>query len=166
MANNKQLTESVPASEKGSGASRLSKLRYSHKFRLVFILVLLVIVGGLFFFWKKARLALIVAFISLLAAFGLEASKLDWDLGKLMQTESFQESRILRDVKGDILFDKLGNITTDKRRGKKADDYNCSDFLTQEEAQTFYLKVGGLGNDVNRLDGDKDGTACESLPQK
>ena len=42
--------------------------------------------------------------------------------------------------------------------------YNCEDFVTQPEAQTFFDKVGGTKYDVNRLDGDKDGTACESLP--
>ena len=29
----------------------------------------------------------------------------------------------------------------------------------------YFEKVGGVGNDVNRLDGDKDGEACESLPK-
>lgn len=42
--------------------------------------------------------------------------------------------------------------------------YNCSDFLTHNEAQAVYLKCGGASNDINRLDGDKDGSACESLP--
>jgi hypothetical protein len=107
----------------------------------------------------------VVAFVALLGALGLEVSNNDWDLGKLWETKSLQESRVSRDESGNILFDKLGNITTDKSMGKKADDYNCDDFSTQPEAQAFFLKVGGVGNDVNRLDGNKDGEACESLPK-
>jgi len=140
-------------------------VRYNHKFRLGVIFVLMVIVVILFIFWEKARIALVVAFVALLAAFGLEVSQNDWDLGKFLQTKSFQESKISRDDQGNILFDKFGNITTDKTLGKKSDDYNCSDFSTQPEAQAFFEKVGGVGNDVNRLDGNKDGEACESLPK-
>ncbi len=62
------------------------------------------------------------------------------------------------------MFDKLGNIVTDSSQGKGADEYNCDDFETQGEAQSFFEKVGGTGNDLNRLDGDKDGEACEALP--
>jgi hypothetical protein len=93
----------------------------------------------LFIFWEKARTALVVAFVALLAAFGLEVSQNDWDLGKFLQTKSFQESKISRDDQGNILFDKFGNITTDKTLGKKSDDYNCSDFSTQPEAQQNLL---------------------------
>ena len=95
----------------------------------------------------------------------MEVSQNDWDLQKLWQTKSFQESKVSRDESGNILYDKLGNITTDTVKGKKADDYNCDDFTTQPEAQTFFERVGGVGNDVNRLDGNKDGVACQSLPK-
>lgn len=40
-------------------------------------------------------------------------------------------------------------------------DYDCSDFATQEEAQAEYDKDP---NDPHSLDGDNDGIACESLP--
>ncbi len=160
-------------SESTKGVSTATKLRYSHKFRLWFIGILLVIVAILFIFFAKLRVALVIAFIALLAAFGLEATKNDFDLKKLIETKSFQDSKVARDelgnVKtndlGQILFDKLGNVTTDKTTGKKADEYNCDDFKTQPEAQAFFLKVGGVGNDVNRLDGNKDGVACQSLPR-
>lgn len=49
--------------------------------------------------------------------------------------------------------------------GKKSDEYNCDDFSTQPEAQAFFLKVGGTKNDVNRLDGNSDGVACQDLPK-
>lgn len=161
MPEEKQSEEKITTKK----PSKISQLRGNHKFRLWFIGILLVIVAILFIFFKQLRVALIIAFIALLAAFGLEVSKNDWDLGKLWETKSFQESKVSRDESGNILFDKLGNIVTDKSKGKKADDYNCSDFSTQPEAQGFFEKVGGVGNDVNRLDGNKDGEACESLPK-
>jgi len=165
MAKKSKDIKQDDATEKNNEVSTFTKLRYSHKFRLALILILMAIVAILFVFWKKARIGLIVVFITLLAAFGLEVSQKDWDLQKLWSTKSFQKSEVKRDVKGNILFDKLGNVTTDSKIGKKSDEYNCSDFSTQSEAQAFYLKVGGLGNDVNRLDGDKDGTSCEALPK-
>lgn len=168
-----QTKKQVNDTETSKGVSTFTKLRYSHKFRLWFIGILLLIVAILFIFFAKLRIALIIAFIALLAAFGLEATKNDFDVKKLIETKSFQDSKVGRDEKGNvktndlgqILFDKLGNVTTDKTVGKKSNDYNCSDFSTQPEAQAFFMKVGGVGNDVNRLDGNKDGEACESLPK-
>lgn len=141
------------------------KLRGSHKFRIWFIVFLLAVVGVLFIFFEKLRIALVVAAIALVAALGLEVSQNDWDLGRLWETGSFQESKVSRDAEGNILFDKAGNITTDSSKGKTADEYNCDDFETQPEAQAFFEKLGGTAHDVNRLDGDKDGEACESLPK-
>lgn len=43
-------------------------------------------------------------------------------------------------------------------------DRDCSDFKTQKEAQAFYEAAGGPEKDPHRLDLDKDGVACESLP--
>jgi hypothetical protein len=42
--------------------------------------------------------------------------------------------------------------------------YDCSDFRTHAQAQADYNACGGLWNDVNRLDRDRDGQACERLP--
>lgn len=49
--------------------------------------------------------------------------------------------------------------------------YDCSDFCTQEDAQKIYdecYNFGGTGKeyvrDINNLDNDNDGVACESLP--
>jgi hypothetical protein len=42
--------------------------------------------------------------------------------------------------------------------------YDCRDFRTRPEAQAAYWACGGLGNDVHRLDQDRDGLACERLP--
>jgi hypothetical protein len=154
--------------------SSYSRLRYNKKFRLGVIIFLLIIIALLFYFWEKARIVLAIAFVTLLAALGLEATNNDWDLNKLWETKSFEQSKVTRDERGNIVldesgniyFDKAGNKTNDKSRGKKSNDYNCSDFASQTQAQAFFEKVGGRGNDVNRLDGDKDGIACESLPKK
>ena len=43
-------------------------------------------------------------------------------------------------------------------------DRDCGDFDTQSEAQVFYIAAGGPDRDPHRLDGNKDGVACESLP--
>ena len=43
-------------------------------------------------------------------------------------------------------------------------DRNCGDFDTWQEAQDFFLSEGGPEEDPHRLDGNKDGIACESLP--
>lgn len=150
---------------KKTGPSKVTQLRYNKKFRLTVIIVLLIIVAIMFYFWTKFRIVLAIAFIALLTALGLEVSENDWDLGKLWETGSFEQSKVTRDTVGNILFDKEGNVTTNSDIGKEADDYNCDDFSSQPESQNFFLRVGGTGNDLNRLDGDKDGEACESLPK-
>lgn len=43
-------------------------------------------------------------------------------------------------------------------------DKDCSDFSTQSEAQVFFISQGGPGSDPHRLDRDRDGVACETLP--
>ena len=44
------------------------------------------------------------------------------------------------------------------------DTINCSNFKTQAEAQEMFEYCGGITDDKFRLDGDKDGKACEMLP--
>ena len=91
---------------------------------------------------------------------------------------SLKDSKIQRDAKGNLQTDstgnfltrltrdKLGNVVPQGTTGAKyTDEYNCSDFSTQVEAQAFFEKVGGTKNDLNGLDGDNDGNACESLPK-
>ncbi|MYA43039.1 MAG: hypothetical protein F4Z31_14975 [Gemmatimonadetes bacterium] len=43
-------------------------------------------------------------------------------------------------------------------------DRNCGDFATWREAQDFYEAAGGPAADPHRLDRDRDGVACQSLP--
>lgn len=42
--------------------------------------------------------------------------------------------------------------------------YNCSSFKTQAEAQYVFELCGDTALDIHRLDSDKDGVVCESLP--
>ena len=42
--------------------------------------------------------------------------------------------------------------------------YNCSNFSTHAEAQHVFEVCGGVNNDIHKLDSDKDGLACETLP--
>jgi competence protein ComEC len=43
-------------------------------------------------------------------------------------------------------------------------DKDCPDFATHAEAQAFFIADGGPASDPHRLDGDRDGIACETLP--
>jgi hypothetical protein len=113
--------------------------------------------------------------VVLLGALGLETFNSDWDLGSILSGQSVSDSKVVRDEKGNVAYDTAGNVITRIMRdkegnavesgGKYTDEYNCDDFTTQPEAQKFFEKAGGTRADTNRLDGDKDGTACESLPK-
>lgn len=104
---------------------------------------------------KKVMKPVLMAILAiLLAALGLEATNNDWDLGKLLSGSSPSEAKVLRD--------KDGNVVTSG--GKYTDEYNCDDFEAQPQAQKFFKNAGGPSKDTNRLDGDNDAVACESLP--
>lgn len=106
---------------------------------------------------KKYKGVFIGILVILLGALGLETSNNDWDLGKIISGEGVAASRVLRD--------KEGNVVPEGAAGAKyTDEYNCDDFKTQPEAQKFFDKAGGVSKDTNRLDGDKNGIACQSLP--
>ncbi|HUQ85118.1 MAG TPA: excalibur calcium-binding domain-containing protein [Candidatus Limnocylindrales bacterium] len=96
---------------------------------------------------------LIAVLALLLGAFGLEASNNDFDMGSLISGKSLSESKVLRDKDGNVV----------ESGGKYTDEYNCDDFETQPQAQKFFTKAGGPSKDTNRLDGDNDKEACESL---
>jgi hypothetical protein len=151
--------------------------RTSKKARLSIIGGLLVVVALLAFFFEGLRWWMLGIGIVLLGAFGLEATETDIDMGTLMETGSVSESQIERDAEGNlatseeggfltrVLRDIEGNEVAEGTTGAKyADEYNCEDFETQPKAQRFFDNAGGLDNDVNRLDGNKDGVACQSLP--
>lgn len=127
---------------------------------------------------KAAKGILGFVIVLLLGALGLEMGNIDLDLDTLFSGGSVSDSTLLRDESGNlvrdeegnlvtrILRDKEGNVATEGAAGAKyTDEYNCDDFATQAEAQRFFLNAGGVRADTNRLDGDKDGEACESLPK-
>lgn len=153
---NKTATETQASPViKTKKASKFTQLRRCHNARLIVILLLMIIVACLYFFWGKFRVALVGLFIALLVALGLEASGNDWDLGKLLKTGSFEQSKVGQTKDGNWLLDNCG-----------ADDLNCANFTYQEDAQAIYEECAAGGQDVYRLDGDKDGVVCEMLPLK
>jgi hypothetical protein len=92
-------------------------------------------------------------------ALGMEATNNDYDVKKLIETKGdFKASRVLRDKSGNV-------VAEGTKDAKYTDEYNCDDFTTQPEAQKFFDNAGGVSNDTNRLDGNKDGVACQSLPK-
>jgi hypothetical protein len=128
---------------------------------------------------KKIIKPLLAGLLAILAAaFGLEVTNNDWDLGSIFKGSSPSDAKIVRDENGNIkrnangqivtrvMRDKNGNIVPAGTAGAKyTDEYNCADFSTQPDAQAFFAKAGGVSKDTNRLDGDKDGVACEDLPK-
>ena len=142
--------------------SRSQQLRNSHSLRLWVIGGLIVIAGLLFFFIKgtTAKVILGIVIAVLLGAFGMEAAKTDYDVGKIIQTGSLSASKIQRDDSGNL-------INIDDFCNAKEADYNCSDFKTQPEAQSVYnhCKTLGRNMDIYGLDGNKNGIVCEALPK-
>lgn len=156
----------------------ITSVRKNKKVRLAVIAALVVIAIIVALLFEKVRLVMIGVIIALLVAFGLEVGNTDIDLGSLFSGNSVQESVIERDAEGNlettedggfmtrVLRDSEGHAVPEGTEGAKyTDEYNCSDFATQPEAQQFFENAGGVSQDTNRLDGDKDGEACESLPQ-
>lgn len=139
-----------------------NELRSSKKVRLWVIGGLIVIAGILLFTvkstWAKAILGVVIAI--LVGAFGMEVSNTDYDVGKVIETRSFEKAKIERDP-------TTGNlVNVDAFCNAKESDYNCSDFKTQSEAMDVYNRCKALGKnmDVYGLDRDNDGKVCESLP--
>lgn len=163
----------------------MNNLRNNKKFRLGFFIILMLIVVVLYFrnvntsnltsvegvkselgqnvnpdTWEKKVLLGIFSLLGV--GLGMEATDHDYDLQKLAETKSLSQSRVLRDKEGNVIpFDSpLAS------NAKYTDEYNCDDFKSQPEAQNFFDKAGGVSADTNRLDGDKNGVACQSLPKK
>jgi len=157
--------------------NQIANWRRNKNSRLAIIIGLLIVVAIIAFFFEKTRMWMLGIGTILLVALGLEVANTDVDLGTMMETGSVSESRVERDNDGNlktaadgslmtrVLRDREGNIVAEGTAGAKyEDEYNCDDFKTQEEAQRFFENAGGVENDVNRLDGNKDGVACQALP--
>ena len=129
--------------------------RRSKKARLYIIGGLLITVFVLGLLFESLRIWMIGIGLVLLAAFGLEVSNTDLDLGKAIETGSIEEAMIDRDENGNLIF------------GAACEEnlYNCSNFSTQEEAQEVYDTCYTAERpDRHGLDRDGDGVACQSLP--
>lgn len=155
---------------------KAGSLRTNKKFRLVVIVGLLVVVGVLWWLGIAKKFMLGIGAV-LLLVLGLEATNTDIDMGTLFETGSVSDSMIERDADGNIAVSQDGDVITSIWRdingntvaegtpGAKGEDmYNCDDFATQGEAQRFFDNAGGVANDVNNLDGNNDGVACQALP--
>lgn len=136
----------------------MNKLRGNKNVRLLVLFVLIVACVGIWYYSdsKAAKTAAVVAGGVAAVGLGLEVADTDIDLGKWWETGSLSEAVLPRDENGNVL---IGEVCDAKSEGFY--DYNCDDFATQEEAQAVYNQCG---DDVSRLDGDKDGIVCEALP--
>ena len=147
-----EVKKENPTAPKGDMAA----WRKSKKVRLGIIIGLIVLVGIIALLFEKLRIWMIGIMLLLFVGLGMEVSNTDYDLGKMMETKSLSESKVMRDSEGNVVTDGSGKAT---------DEYNCDDFTTQPRAQAFFEKAGGVGKDTNRLDGNKDGIACQNLPK-
>jgi hypothetical protein len=157
--------------------NQFSNWRRNKNTRLIIIVGLLLLVAVIAFFFEKTRLWMLGIGVVLLAALGMEMANTDLDLGTMVETGSVSDSMIERDEAGNLETTAEGDFVTSVWRdtegnevaegtagAKRTDDYNCDDFATQPEAQRFFENAGGVEGDVNRLDGNKDGIACQALP--
>ena len=95
------------------------------------------------------------------------------DFGKLMIDNGYA-SEYTYDLpyKYQNIYQQAEKAAREAKKGLWADDacvgngdMDCSDFSVQDEAQTYFEGKGGSPtNNVDRLDSDHDGIACESLP--
>jgi len=139
-------------------------IRGNKNFRLVVLVIIIALAAGLWLYGNKtnnkaAKITAAVAGGVAGLAVGLEVADKDFDLGTLAKTRSLKKSLMARDENGNLINVDMICDAQDENYY----DYNCKDFLTQEEAQRVYEKCG---TDINRLDGDKDGIVCESLPKE
>ena len=135
----------------------------SKKARLWIIGGLIAVAVAAFFFIKgtAAKVILGGVILLLLTAFGMEAKNTDYDIGKAIKTGSLSAAKIERDP-------KTGNIVNvDAFCNAEKQNYNCSDFKSQPEAQSVYDRCKGLGKnmDIYGLDGNHNGLVCEALPK-
>lgn len=79
--------------------------------------------------------------------------------GVLTAAGGYEAYQIWRDYKGN-------EVPAGTAGAKETGNYVCADFKTQPEAQGFFERAGGVKGDLKKLDGDKNGIACQALPKK
>lgn len=62
----------------------------------------------------------------------------------------------------DSSYERTDDYDT-QRSYEETGDMDCSDFSSQEEAQSFFEEEGGPDEDFHNLDRDGDGYVCETL---
>jgi micrococcal nuclease len=60
---------------------------------------------------------------------------------------------------------RAGGGPSRRYRPSGGSDRDCGDFSSQREAQRYFEARGGPRRDPDRLDGNRDGVACEGLPR-
>ncbi len=137
----------------------VNKMRGSKNVRLVVLLLIILAAAALWYFSdsKAAKTTAIVAGGVAATAVGLEVADTDLDLKTLFETGSIKEAILERDADGNLL--RIGAICD--AQDASYVDLDCNDFVTQGEAQRVYEQCG---SDINRLDGNNDGVACQALP--
>ncbi len=110
---------------------------------------------------KVSKGILGVVIVLLLGALGMETTNNDFDMGALLGGEGLAGSKVIRDADGNINFDGVSPLVV----SCESNEYNCTDFTYQAQAQDVMERCGGAGKDINNLDGDNDGIACEALPK-
>lgn len=137
-----------------------NKIRGNKNVRLIVLLLIILIAAGIWYYSdsKAAKTAALVGGAVATVAVGFEVADTDFDLQTLWETGSLKESLLQRDEDGNLVAP--ASVFCDAQ-AEGYYDYNCSDFQTQDEAQRIYE---ACDTDINRLDGDKDGLVCETLP--
>lgn len=149
----------------------LKNSRNNKKHRIIFIVVIIIILALIAYFVEKVRWLMIGFIVLMLWALGMQVYDYDFDLGKLMETNSFAESRV--DTETDSEGNSYSIITG--TCNKTDFDLNCDDFATQEEAQNQYdvcadsLQANNPAIDMSKidiygLDWNNNGIVCEGLP--
>jgi hypothetical protein len=82
--------------------------------------------------------------------------------------EATREAALEAEIEAELTVEAVPHLYTcsdvEPYRGPyelKGYDRDCSDFVTQYEAQQFYCAAGGPAHDPHWLDDDNDGIACE-----
>jgi hypothetical protein len=111
--------------------------------------------------------------IIILAAIGIQTFNYDLDLSTLWKTGDIQQSRVQQTKDGiKLMGDCVIPVKGD------TNDLNCSNFQTQEAAQSKYdvcaTQIASYNSgktptqikslDIYGLDGNKNGIVCEALP--
>ncbi len=133
--------------------------RRNSKYRIAIIGILFAITAVMLYYakplWMKVLLSFILGILGI--AGGMEVTGNDYDVNKIIETKSLEKSKIEKTEDGHW---KINDAQCQKEA------INCVNFKTQKEAQEMFEYCGGTTDDIYRLDGDKDGIACEALPKE